>query len=135
MIRYRKFQSKAENKTKGKWYPRAVPQDTVDLDGLCSHMASHNTPYSKGAIKGILTDMVGCIKEILLDGKSVKIDDLAIFSVGLRASGVEEVDKFDVNAQVKSVKLRARSSGELNAKKLGLEVKFKEMTEYKVETE
>ena len=42
-------------------------------------MSNHNTPYSKGAIMGMLTDMVGCIKELLLEGKNVKIADLAIF--------------------------------------------------------
>jgi len=31
-------------------------------------MSNHNTPFSKGAIKGMLTDMVVCIKELLLEG-------------------------------------------------------------------
>ena len=53
-------------------------------------MSDHNSPYSAGMIKGVLTDMVVCIKELLLDGKSVKIDDLAIFSVGLRGTSVDD---------------------------------------------
>ena len=32
----------------------------------------------------MLTDMVGCIKELLLEGKNVKIADLAIFSLGIK---------------------------------------------------
>ena len=46
-------------------------------------MANHNTPYSEGLIKGVLTDMISCTKELILDGKNVKLDDLAIFSVGI----------------------------------------------------
>ena len=57
-------------------------EETIDLDALSGHMANHNTPYSKGAIKGMLTDMVGCIKELLLEGKNVKIADLTIFLAG-----------------------------------------------------
>ena len=48
-------------------------------------MSKHNSPYSGGVIKGVLSDMVDCIKELLLDGKCVKIDDLAIFGVGIRS--------------------------------------------------
>ena len=84
-----KFQNKNEkNQTAfGKWYARAVCDETVDIKGLAAHMASHNTPYSTGAIHGMLKDMVNCTKELLLDGKNVKIDDLAIFSVGLHTTG------------------------------------------------
>ena len=39
------------------------------------------------AIIGRLKDMVNCTKELLLDGKNVEIDDLAIFSVGLHTTG------------------------------------------------
>ena len=61
----------------GKWFAYPVIEETIDLDGLAGHMANHNTPFSKGAIKGMLTDMVSCVKELLLEGKNVKIADLA----------------------------------------------------------
>ena len=57
----------------GKWYAFPVKESTVDIDKLAEHMAAHNTPYSAGAIKGIITDMVSCIKELLLEGRSVKL--------------------------------------------------------------
>lgn len=68
----------------GKYYAYPVITQTVDIDGLAEHMASHNTPFSKGAIKGMITDMVSCVKELTLQGFAVKIDDLAIFSIGIR---------------------------------------------------
>ena len=68
----------------GKYYAYPVITQTVGIDGLAEHMASHNTPFSKGAIKGMITDMVSCIKELTLQGFAVKIDDLAIFSIGIR---------------------------------------------------
>ena len=110
----------------GKYFAYPVIEETVTLDGLAEHMSSHNTPYSKGAIKGILTDMVSCIKELLLEGKNVKIADLAIFSLGIKNNGgavSEEV--FTVSKNIKGVKLRARATGELIAKSLNLEATLK----------
>lgn len=110
----------------GKWFAFPVIEETIDLDALAEHMSNHNTPYSKGAIKGMLTDMVGCIKELLLEGKNVKIADLAIFSLGIKNNGgavSEEV--FTVSKNIKGVKLRARATGELIAKNLNLEATLK----------
>lgn len=89
MIRYKKYQNKNEKNvtTFNKWYARAVCEETVDIAALAEHMSTHNTPFSTGAIHGMLKDMVNCIKELLMDGKNVKIDDLGIFSVGIRSKG------------------------------------------------
>ena len=84
MIRYKKYQMTGENSPlKGLWYARPVIEETYDTERLAKHMANHNTPYSAGVVKGVLTDMISCIKELILDGKNVKLDDLAIFSVGI----------------------------------------------------
>lgn len=77
----------------GKYYAYPVITQTVGIDGLAEHMASHNTPFSKGAIKGMITDMVSCIKELTLQGFAVKIDDLAIFSIGIRNKGISPLQR------------------------------------------
>ena len=66
MIRVKLYQNKNEKNETAfkKWYPRVVNEETIGLDELSEHMASHNTPFSKGAIKGILTDAVACAKNI-----------------------------------------------------------------------
>lgn len=110
----------------GKFFAYPVIEETINLDALAEHMSNHNTPYSKGAIKGMLTDMVSCIKELLLEGKNVKIADLAIFSLGIKNNGgaVSE-EAFTVSKNIKGVKLRARATGELIAKSLNLEATLK----------
>ena len=110
----------------GKFFAYPVIEETINLDALAEHMSNHNTPYSKGAIKGMLTDMVSCIKELLLEGKNVKIADLAIFSLGIKNNGgaVSE-EAFTVSKNIKGVKLRARATGELIAKSLNLEAQLK----------
>ena len=110
----------------GKFFAYPVIEETIDLDALAEHMSNHNTPYSKGAIKGMLTDMVGCIKELLLEGKNVKIADLAIFSLGIKNNcGAVSEEAFTVSKNIKGVKLRARATGELISKSLNLEATLK----------
>ena len=101
-----------DSRTYGKVYGRVTPGEQYTLDKLAKHMSEHNTPYSKGVIKGIMTDMVSCIKELLLDGNSVKINDLAIFKAKVETSPADTYDKFDCGTNVKGVKLIIYATGE-----------------------
>ena len=128
MIRYilRKIKND-QSPVFNRWFAYPVVEETVNLSNLAKHMASHNTPFSAGVIKGLLTDMINCIKELLLEGKNVKIDDLAIFSLGIknRKGGAESEDEFTVTQNIEGVKFRARATGELMAKNLHLEASMK----------
>ena len=105
----------------GYWYARAVCDETYDTEKLARHMSEHNTPYSPGVIHGVLKDMINCIKELVLDGKNVKLNDLAIFSVGLKSAGAANLEDFSVNEHIKGVRLRARATGELSSSALKAE--------------
>ena len=113
----------------GKWFAKNVVEETIDLDGLSEHMSNHNSPYSKGVIKGLLTDMITCIKELLLEGKNVKVDDLAIFSLGIKNKAIAEKEEdFTLSKNVEGVKLKARATGELMSKSLNLDATLKKAT-------
>ena len=113
----------------GKWFAKNVVEETVDLDGLSEHMSNHNSPYSKGVIKGLLTDMISCIKELLLEGKNVKVDDLAIFSLGIKNKAMADKEEdFSLSKNVEGVKLKARATGELMSKSLNLDATLKKAT-------
>ena len=115
MIYYKKYQNKNEDsKCYGKWYARAVNTGTVDLEGLAEHMSEHNTPFSKGAIAGVLTDMVSCIRELALEGKAVKLPNLAIFQIGLATKGADKPENFNIKKNVKSVRLKVRGTGQFS---------------------
>ena len=106
----------------GKWFAYPVIEETITEEGLAEHMASHNTPFSQGAIKGMLTDMINCIHELLLEGKNVKLTNLAIFSIGIKNAkgGAMSEETFSVQKNVQGVKLRARATGIMLAKGLSL---------------
>ena len=134
MIRYKKYQVTGDNSPlKGLWYARPLIEDTFDTGTLAKHMANHNTPYSAGLIKGVLSDMISCIKELILDGKNVKLDDLAIFSVGIVSKkGAASAATFTLADNVKGLKLRARATGELSNAQINLEGQLKEASKYNV---
>ena len=113
-----------------KWFAYPDIKETINLDKLAAHMSSHNTPFSKGAINGLLTDMVSIIKEQLLEGKNVKIADLAIFSLGIKNTkgGAKGEADFSVVKNIQGVKLRARATGELITKSLNLEASLMKAT-------
>ena len=119
---YRKYQNKNRfSKVYNKWFARAVTiGKTVGVDDLAKHMSEHNTPYSKGAIKGVLTDMIGCIRELMLEGKAVKLEGLAIFSAGIKTKkgGAESSELFSTTKHIDSVYMRARATGEFTRAEL-----------------
>ena len=128
MIRYVLKQCKnAKQAIYGKLFAYPVIEETIDEEALSAHMASHNTPFSQGAIKGMLTDMVQCIHELLLEGKNVKLTNLAIFSIGIKNAkgGAENEEDFSVQKNIQGVKLRARATGIMIAKGLKLNATLK----------
>ena len=135
MIRYKKYQITGEKSPlKGLWYARPVIEETFDIEKLAKHMSNHNTPYSAGVIKGVLADMVACIKELVLDGKNVKLDDLAIFSVGIVSKkGAQTAADFSTANNVKRLRLRARATGKLSNAQINLEGQLKEASLYAVD--
>ena len=122
----------------GKTYARVDYKEQYDVSKLARHMSEHNAPFSEGTILGILTDMVKCIRELTLNGNTVKIENLAIFKASvesnpcsrygvMRASIGEPTTKVgDVTTEtgnaVKSMKLLAQATGEYMREELNKDV-------------
>ena len=65
--------------------------------------------------------MVSCVKELTLQGFAVKIDDLAIFSIGIRnKEGAASEKEFTIAKNIDGFRLRARGTGEFSAKTINL---------------
>ena len=116
MLKYQIYQNHLEGTSAyGKYYCRIVSDETLNLDALAEHMKDHHSPYSKGTVRGILTDAVRCIRELLLQGKRIQLNDLASFGLAIEHSkGAETADEFSVRSNVKSVRLTAQGIGEFS---------------------
>lgn len=109
-----------------KYYAFPVVEETMDLEDLAHHMEEHNTGFSEAMCVGIMKAMVKCIKEMLLAEKNVKIDNLAIFSCGIKnREGAISPEEFTVANNISGVKLRARATGTLSNASLNLAASIK----------
>ena len=91
--------------TETKAYGTAQVHEVLNLDAFCKHIADHNSPFSKGTIKGILTDAVSCIREQMLAGNKVNLGDLGSFHVELQTEGAVTTEDFTAE-NIKEVNIR-----------------------------
>ena len=93
------------NITETKAYGTAQVHEILSFDDFCKHIADHNSPFSKGAIQGVLTDAVSCLREQMLAGNKVKLGDLGDFYVELQSEGAVTTEDF-TSDNIKEVNVR-----------------------------
>ena len=131
----------SETEQAGKMYARVSYKQAMTIQDMARHMAEHNTVFSEGSILGVLTDFVKCVREMVLNGNTVKIENLAIFKATVEANALEvlydaENDKVATASigtlaegaktgnAVKTIKLLAQSTGEFTRDELKKDVKL-----------
>ena len=136
-----KVTESSESEQAGKLYARVSYKQTLSVQDMAHHMAEHNTMFSEGSITGILIDFVKCVREQVLMGNTVKIDNLAIFKATVEANGLDvlydaEQDKVasatignlaegaKTGPAVKVIKLLAQSTGDFTRDELKKDVKL-----------
>ena len=136
-----KVTESSETEQAGKLYARVSYKQAMTIQDMARHMAEHNTVFSEGSILGVLTDFVKCVREMVLMGNTVKIENLAIFKATVEANALEvlydaEQDKVALasigtlaegqktGAAVKTVKLLAQSTGDFTRDELKKDVKL-----------
>ena len=130
-----KVTENSETEMAGKTYARVNYKQSLTISDMARHMAEHNTVFSEGSILGVLTDFVKCVREMVLNGNTVKIANLAIFKATVEANGLEvlydpttdktvtasigELKSGDkTGPAVKTIKLLAQSTGEFTRDEL-----------------
>ena len=131
----------SETEQAGKLYARVSYKQAMTIQDMARHMAEHNTVFSEGSILGVLTDFVKCVREMVLNGNTVKIENLAIFKATVEANALEvlydaENDKVATASigtlaegaktgnAVKTIKLLAQSTGDFTRDELKKDVKL-----------
>ena len=81
----------------------------MNFEEFVDHISSHNSPYSRGTVHGVMMDMLDCLKELILDGKSVRLGDLGLFSIGMSSRGEVSRDKVTL-ASVEGIHLLVKNT-------------------------
>ena len=136
-----KVSETSQSEQAGKIYARVDYKQELSVQDMAQHMAEHNTAFSEGTITGILIDFVKCIREQVLMGNTVKINNLAIFKATVEGNALDTL--YDAQADkvatatlgtlkdgdktgpaVKVIKLLAQSTGDFTREELKKDVKF-----------
>ncbi|MBR5053513.1 MAG: DNA-binding protein [Bacteroidaceae bacterium] len=82
------------NITETKAYGVAQIKERISLSDFAKHIHDHGCAYSKGDIVSILTTAVSCLRELMLEGKRVKLGDLGDFQPRLQTEGAVTTEDF-----------------------------------------
>ena len=111
-LKYRKVTRTPQsgpNKNKQMYYATAVTDREMNFEEFVTHISEHNSPYSRGTVHGVLMDTLDCLQELILDGKSVRLADLGLFSIGMTSRAEATKDKVSA-ASVEGVHLIVRNT-------------------------
>ena len=85
-----------------KAYARVQINEVISTKKCVGHISDHNGVFSKGTVKGVTTDLVNCLREMLVAGNKVEIEGLGTFGISLTSEGAESLEKF-TSANIKAV--------------------------------
>lgn len=99
------FYKKAYNKKTEVYYPRAITISTaINTDQIAEALADRST-VTKTDVKAVLTEMADVMSQYMAQGKSVKLEGLGSFRLGLNTKGVKNEEDFDFQTQLQRVKV------------------------------
>ncbi|MDM8251126.1 DNA-binding protein [Phocaeicola barnesiae] len=99
------FYKKSYNKQQGVYYPRAVVQGKpVETETIAKDLAKIST-VSNSDVQAVLGDIAGVMHTRMAQGKSVHIKGLGYFRYTLDTVGVDSLEAFDFEKQVKAVRV------------------------------
>ena len=96
MINYSVFMWKnptVENAVE-KAYAKNQVSEIWTLEKFAKHISDHNGVYSRGTVKGVISDMCECLVEQLLNGNKIQLGELGTFGISISSVGADSIEKF-----------------------------------------
>ena len=87
-----------------KAYAKNQVSEIWPLEKFAKHIADHNGVFSRGTVKGVLSDTCECLVEQLLNGKKVELGELGTFGISLSSEGAPSVKEFSAK-NIKAVNI------------------------------
>ena len=88
--------------------PKAYAKNQVSeiwtLEKFAKHISDHNGVYSRGTVKGVISDMCECLVEQLLNGNKIQLGELGTFGISISSEGAESIEKF-ASKNIKAVNI------------------------------
>ena len=87
-----------------KAYAKNQVSEIWPLEKFAKHIADHNGVYSRGTVKGVISDMCECLVEQLLNGVKIQMGELGTFSISISSEGADSIEKF-TSKNIKAVNI------------------------------
>lgn len=87
-----------------KAYAKNQVNEIWSLEKFAKHIASHNGVFSRGTVKGVLSDMCECLVEQLLNGNKIQLGELGTFGISISCDPAESLEKF-TSKNIKAVNI------------------------------
>ncbi|MBP5496585.1 MAG: DNA-binding protein [Bacteroidales bacterium] len=87
-----------------KAYAAAQMRENMSFSDFVNHIAGHNGVFSRGTVRGVLSDACLCIVEQLLNGNKVQLGELGDFWISLSSTGADSLESFSAS-DIKAVNI------------------------------
>lgn len=77
-----------------KAYAKNQVTKVVSFNEFVKHISNHNGVFTRGTVKGVVSDTCACLVEKLLSGYKVQFGELGTFGISLTCDPAESIDKF-----------------------------------------
>ena len=99
MISYSTFMWKnpTDENAVEKAYAKNQVTKVMTFDEFVKHIADHNGVFTRGTVKGVVSDTCSCLIEMLLNGYKVQFGELGIFGISITCEPADSPEKFTAN--------------------------------------
>ncbi len=78
-------------------YAKNQVRKVVSFDGFVKHISEHNGVFTRGTVKGVVSDTCACLVEMLLNGYKIQFGELGIFSISITSDPAPTLKDFSVD--------------------------------------
>ena len=87
-----------------KAYAKNQVTKVMTFDEFVKHIAEHNGVFTRGTVKGVVSDTCSCLVEMLLNGNKVQFGELGVFGISITSDPAETLASFTA-ANIKEVNI------------------------------
>lgn len=88
------FKNALMEESEEKAYAKNQVTKVMGFDEFVKHIAEHNGVFSRGTVKGVVSDTCTCLVEQLLAGNKVKFGELGTFGVSIQSEPADSLAEF-----------------------------------------
>ncbi|WP_455621822.1 HU family DNA-binding protein, partial [Parabacteroides sp.] len=98
------WKSPLDEKAQEQAYAKNQVTKVMSFDDFVKHISDHNGVFTRGTVKGVVSDTCSCLVEQLLNGYKVQFGELGIFSISITSEPAATLKDFSSD-NIKAVNL------------------------------